>query len=108
MNPHFPRSDNRQDMRMPAGTSDADGNADPRTVDGDDKQDQGKDAGKNNDPPQPGKGNLPPIPDDVDVPPLPPRVAVEHLQLAAQKVLHERQAHHRRGEENTAKGVKDW
>jgi hypothetical protein len=109
MNPYLPRPDNRR-MVMPTPTSEGgvDGNADPQSVPGDTKQEQGKEAAKNNEPPQPGKGNLPPIPDQVDVPPMAPQVAVEHLELAAKKVQQERQIHHRRGEEPSATGVKDW
>ncbi|MHB1424996.1 MAG: hypothetical protein ACYC3I_17625 [Gemmataceae bacterium] len=109
MNPHLPRPyDPRQAMPLPASDGGNDGNADPLTAPGDAKPEQGKDDAKNNEPPQPGKGNLPPIPDRVDVPPLSQQVAVEHLELAAKKVLHERQAHHRRDEDTAAKGVKDW
>lgn len=106
---HWPRPDDyRQAMPLPPGASFGDGSADPQTAAGDPKQEQGKDAGKNNEASQPGKGNLPPIPDEVDVPPLTPQVAFEHLELAAKKVSQERQKHHRRDEEATARGVKDW
>jgi hypothetical protein len=44
----------------------------------------------------------------VDVPPLSPQDAAEHLEMAARKVLHERQQFHRRGERSSATGVKDW
>jgi tetratricopeptide (TPR) repeat protein len=109
MNPHLPRpEDRRPAMPLPAGDAGADSSADLQAVAGDTKQDQGKDATKNNEPPQPGKGNLPPIPDQVDVPPLAPQVAMEHLELAAKKVQQERQLHHRRGEEAAARGIKDW
>jgi hypothetical protein len=109
MNPHFPRPDDyRHALPLPTDSNGGDGSADSETASGNDKQDQGKDAGKNNDPPQPGKGNLPPIPDQVDAPPLSQQVAVEHLEQAAKKVLHERQTHHRRDEDASAKGVKDW
>jgi tetratricopeptide (TPR) repeat protein len=109
LHPHLPRPrDYRQAMPMPAGMDGADGSVDPPTSSGDAKQDQEKDAAKSNEPPQPGKGNLPPIPDEVDAPPLPANVAGEHLELAAKRVLHERQIHHRRDEETSAKGVKDW
>ncbi len=109
LHPHLPRPhDYRPAMPMPAGMEGADGNADPQSRPEDGRQDQGKDAGKNNEPPQPGKGNLPPIPDEVDVPPLTPQVAGEHLEMAAKRVLQERQLHHRRDEETFAKGVKDW
>jgi hypothetical protein len=108
--PHFPRPDDRRfAMAMPASeATGADGTADPQTIPGETQPDQGKDAAKNNEPPQAGKGNLPPIPDQVDVPPLPPYVAVEHLEMAAKKVQQERLIHHRRGEEASPKGVKDW
>lgn len=109
LHPHLPRPhDYRQAMPMPAGMDGADGSADPQSSPGDAKQDQDKNAAKNNEPPQPGKGHLPPIPDEVDVPPLSSHVAGEHLELAAKKVLQERQIHHRRDEETSAKGVKDW
>ena len=109
LDPHLPRPrDYRQAMSMPAGADGSEGNADIQSAPGDAKQDQGKDAAKNNDPPQPGKGNLPPIPDEVEVPPLAPQIAGEHLELAAKKVLQERQSYHRRDEENSARGVKDW
>ncbi len=109
MHPHLPRPrDYRQAMPMSAGMDGADGSVDPQSAPGDAKQDQGKDPAKNNDPPQPGKGNLPPIPDEVDVPPLSPHLAGEHLELAAKRVLQERQTHHRRDEESSIKGVKDW
>jgi tetratricopeptide (TPR) repeat protein len=109
LHPRLPRPyDYRQAMPMPAGMDGADGNADPQSAPGDGKQDQNKDAAKNNEPPQPGKGNLPPVPDEVDVPPLSSQIAGEHLKLAAKKVLQERQIHHRRDEETSAKGVKDW
>jgi tetratricopeptide (TPR) repeat protein len=109
LHPHWPRPDDRQAMPMPAGPSGGDGSVDPHDgAGGESKPDQGKDTAKSNEPPQPGKGNLPPIPDELDVPPLSPHVAAEHLELAAKKVLRERQTHHRRGEESSAKGVKDW
>jgi tetratricopeptide (TPR) repeat protein len=107
-NPHLPRFDPRRAMPLPADEPGKDGNSDAQPADGDAKSDPGKESAKNNEPPQPGKGNLPPIPDELDVPPLPPHVAAEHLQLAAKKVLHERQTHRRRGEESSARGVKDW
>ncbi len=108
MHPHLPRPhDYRQAMPMSAGMDGAEG-TDPQSAPGDAQQDQGKNAAKNNEPPQPGKGNLPPIPDEVDVPPLAPHLAGEHLELAAKRVLQERQIHHRRDEESSAKGVKDW
>jgi hypothetical protein len=109
MNPHMPRHDDRR-FEMPIQTSPAgmDGNADVQPTAGDSTQEQGKEAAKNNEPPQPGKGNLPPIPDQVDVPPISPQVAIEHLELAAKKVQQERQIHHRRGDDASAKGVKDW
>jgi tetratricopeptide (TPR) repeat protein len=109
MHPHLPRHDDyRPAMPLPAGAEGAEGNADPSSAPGDSKQDQGKEAAKNNQPPQPGKGNLPPIPDAVDVAPLSPQIADEHLELAAKKVLLERQSRHRRDEETSPKGVKDW
>lgn len=109
MNPHLPRPDERRfAMPMQVNDSGAEGNVDSHSVPGDTKQEQGKEAAKNNEPPQPGKGNLPPIPDQVDVPPLAPQVAVEHLEMAARKVQQEHQSHHRRADETTAKGVKDW
>jgi tetratricopeptide (TPR) repeat protein len=109
LHPHLPRpGDYRQAMPMPAGMDGADGSVDPQSSPGDAKQDRDKGAAKNNEPPQPGKGNLPPIPDEVDVPPLPANVAGDHLELAAKRVLQERQIHHRRDEETSAKGVKDW
>jgi hypothetical protein len=109
MNPHMPRhDDSRLPMPMQANLTGADGNGDIQPTAGDTMQDQGKDAAQNNEPQQPGKGNLPPIPDQVDVPPLSPQVAVEHLELATKKVQQERQVHHRRGDEASAKGVKDW
>lgn len=109
MNPHFPRPyDPRRAMPMQVGDAGTEGNLEPQAAQGDSKQEQGKEAAKNNEPPQPGKGNLPPIPDQVDVPPLSPQVAVEYLELAAKKVQQERQIHHRRGDETTDRGVKDW
>jgi hypothetical protein len=109
LNPHMPRhDDNRLPMPIPTSVNGTDGSADLQTAAGDAAQDQGKEAAKNNEPPQPGKGNLPPIPDQVDVPPLSPQVAVEHLEMAAKRVQKERQIHHRRSEEASAKGVKDW
>lgn len=109
MFPHMPRPhDYRQAMPLPAGADGSDGSADVQASPGDAKSNPGKDEAKDNDPSQPGKGNLPPIPDEVDVPPLSPRVAGEHLELAAKRVAQERQTHHRRDEENTAKSVKDW
>jgi len=109
MNPYMPRRDDyRLPMPMQANLSGDDGNAEIQPTPGDNAQDQGKDTAKNNEPQQPGKGNLPPIPDQADAPPLSPQVAVEHLELAAKKVHQERQLHHRRGEEASAKGVKDW
>jgi Ca-activated chloride channel family protein len=107
-NPHPPRFDPRQAMPTMAGEPGDDGNAEPQTSSGDANSDPGKNAPKNNDPPQPGKGNLPPIPDEVETPPLPPQLAADHLQAATKKVLQERQMHHRRSEESSAKGVKDW
>jgi hypothetical protein len=109
LHPHLPRPDDyRRALPLPDGADASEGHADASSVPGDAKQDQGRDATKNNEPPQPGKGNLPPIPDEVDVPPLSPHVAGDHLELAAKKVLQERQIHHRRDEETSAKGVKDW
>jgi tetratricopeptide (TPR) repeat protein len=108
LHPHMPRFDPRQAMPMPASDPGSDGGTDAQPADGDAKTEPGKDGGKNNDPPQPGKGNLPPIPDELDVPPLSPHVAAEHLQLAAKKVFQDRQTHHRRGDESSASGVKDW
>jgi tetratricopeptide (TPR) repeat protein len=106
-NPQPPHSDNRQAMPV-AGDAGAEGDADRNAQPGSVKPDEGASASKSNSPPPPGKGNLPPIPDEVDAKPLSPREAGEHLQLAAKKVLQERQIHHRRGEETTATGVKDW
>lgn len=107
-NPFSPRPDPRQGMRPSLGEQGADGNADSQT-DGDAaKPDDGSAATKSDDQPPPGKGNLPPVPDEVDVPPLSPHDAAEHLEIAAKKVLHERQTFHRRGERAAAPGVKDW
>jgi hypothetical protein len=106
---HWPRPDDyRRAQALPAGADGSEGNADGQAAPGDAKQDQGKDASKNNEPPQPGKGNLPPIPDEVNVPPLSSQDAGDHLERAATKVMLERQIHHRRDEEAAAKGVKDW
>lgn len=107
-NPYLPRFDNHQAMPMPAGASDEEVDADPNGSPGDDNPDDAASASKSPEPPPPGKGNLPPIPDEVEAPPLSPYEADEHLQLAAKKVLQERQSHHRRGEEPSAAGVKDW
>jgi hypothetical protein len=107
--PHLQRpEDYRRAQALPVGADGSEGNADGQSAAGDAKQDQGKEAAKNNEPPQPGRGNLPPIPDEVNVAPLSSQVAGEHLELAAKKVLQERQIHHRRDEEAVPKGVKDW
>lgn len=107
--PHQPRPhDYRQAWQLPPGAEGGDAGTDPSSVPGEAKQDQGNDAAKNNDPTQPGKGNLPPIPDEIDVPPLAAQLAGEHLERAAKKVLQERQSHHRRDEDASAKGVMDW
>jgi tetratricopeptide (TPR) repeat protein len=108
INPQPSRPDRRQPMPHPVGDSGAEGDADPRALPVGAKPDDGAAPSKSNDPPQPGKGNLPPIPDRVEVPPLSPHDAAEHLQLAAQKVLHAREIHQRRGERPAASGVKDW
>jgi hypothetical protein len=108
MNLPPPRFDNRQPFPVSATDSGPDGDTDPNARPGGVKPDEGASAMKTSEPPPPGKGNLPPIPDEVEAPPLSPHEAVEYLQLAARKVLQERQIHHRRGEEPTAAGVKDW
>jgi len=107
-NPQLPRPDSSHPMPVTTGEQGGEGNADGRSIDGVTKPEQGMAATKTNDPPSPGKGNLEHIPDEVDVPPLSPRDAAEHLELATQKVMRERQTHHRRGERPSATGVKDW
>jgi hypothetical protein len=107
MNPYPPRFDNRHALPMPAGDQDEDTETDPNVSPGGTKPDEGTSATKNKEPP-PGKGNLPPIPDEVEAPPLSPHEAGEHLQLAARKVMLERQIHRRRSEEPSAASVKDW
>jgi tetratricopeptide (TPR) repeat protein len=107
--PPLPRPNNyRSALPLPPGGDDVDGNTNPQSTPGAIAQNQRKNATKNHESPQPGKGNLPPIPDEVNVPPLPPQIASEHLERAAQKVLHEHQIYHRRDRETSAKGVKDW
>lgn len=108
MNPHFPRPDHRQPLPMQADNKGEEGDIDPSVRPGGAKPEDDKSASKSNEPPPPGKGNLPNIPDEVEAPPLSPHEAGEHLQLAARKVLQERQIHRRRGEEPSAAGVKDW
>jgi hypothetical protein len=95
-------------MRPSLSEQGADGSADSQAGGDAAKPDDGSAATKSNDQPPPGKGNLPPIPDEVDVPPLSPHDAIEHLEMAAKKVQHERQTFHRRGERVSAPGVKDW
>jgi tetratricopeptide (TPR) repeat protein len=107
-NPYTPRPDPRQGMRPSLSEQGADGSADSQAGGDAAKPDDGSAATKSNDQPPPGKGNLPPIPDEVDVPPLSPHDAIEHLEMAAKKVQHERQTFHRRGERVSAPGVKDW
>lgn len=106
--PHPPRSDPRQPMPTPIGPQGQDGNSEGAPFDGAVKPEDGSAEGKNNAPPSPGKGNLDPIPDEVDVPPLSPHDAAEHLELAANKVLHERRTFHRRGERASDTKTKDW
>jgi tetratricopeptide (TPR) repeat protein len=108
MNAQPPRPENRQAMQMPAGDPGSEGDTDPNVSPGSAKPDEGTSASKSKEPPPPGKGNLPPIPDEVEAPPLSPHEAGEHVQLAAKKVMQERQIHHRRGEAPSAAGVKDW
>jgi tetratricopeptide (TPR) repeat protein len=107
LNPPLPRPENRPPMQMPAGDPFSEGNLDPRAT-GAVKPENGSAESKTDEPPQPGKGNLEPIPDQVDVPPLSPHDAAQHLAQAAQKVLQERQLHHRRTERPATRGVKDW
>ncbi|HEY7314058.1 MAG TPA: hypothetical protein VH643_32205 [Gemmataceae bacterium] len=106
--PHPPRPDPRQPTPTPIGPQGQDGNSDGQPFDGAVKPEDGTAANKSNEPPSPGKGNLDPIPDEVDVAPLSPHDAVEHLELAAKKVLQERQTFHRRGERTSDTRVKDW
>jgi len=108
LNPQSPHADNRQAMPVQASDAGMEGDTDPKAQADSVKPNEGASATKSNSTPPPGKGNLPPIPDEVEGPPLSPHEASEHLQLAAKKVLHERQIHHRRGEEPAADGVKDW
>ncbi|HTU22962.1 MAG TPA: tetratricopeptide repeat protein [Gemmataceae bacterium] len=103
-----PHSDNRQAMRMPPGDSGTEGDTDPNAQSRSVKPNEGASASKSNSSPPPGKGNLPPISDETEARPLSPHEASEDLQLAAKKVLQERQIHHRRGENPTFAGVKDW
>lgn len=106
-NPHRPRPENRQAMLMHSDGSDGETDSAPEDRNEGAKPEEGISASKNKEPP-PGKGNLPPIRDEVEAPPLSPHEAGEYLQLAARKVLHERQSHHRRSDEPSAAGVKDW
>ena len=106
--PRPSRLDPRQAVPQPAREPNSDGSPDGQPLEGDAKPEPGKEGAKRDEPSQPGKGNLPPIPDEVDVRPLPQRLAEEYLEVAGKKVLQERRTHHRRAEESTAKGVKDW
>ncbi len=106
--PRPSRFDPRQARPQPAREPNSDGSPDTQPSEGDAKPEPGKEGANSDEPRQPGKGNLPPIPDEVDVPPLPLRLAEEYLEQAGKKVLLERRTHHRRSEESTAKGVKDW
>jgi tetratricopeptide (TPR) repeat protein len=103
-----PRQDPHRPMPVPIGQEGHEGDADAQPIDGAVKPEDGTAAAKNNEPPSPGKGNLDPVPDEVDVPPLSPHDAAEHLEMAAKKVLHERQTFHRRGERASDTRVKDW
>jgi hypothetical protein len=109
-NPRPQHSDPRQAATalQPVHEPGSEGSTEAQPAGGDTKSEAGADSSKNNEPTQPGKGNLPPIPDEVDVPPLPERVAEEYLEKAAKKVFQERQTYHRRSQETTVKGVKDW
>lgn len=108
LNSQPPHADNRQAMQIQTGNAGEEGDTDPNAQPGSVKPNEGASASKSNSPPPPGKGNLPPISDDVEARPLSPHEASEDLQLAAKKVLQERQIHHRRSEEPSAAGVKDW
>lgn len=58
--------------------------------------------------PAPGAGNLPPIPDSSEPAPLSAQDAAEHLELAAARILEERQAHRRARARPTGSGVRAW
>jgi tetratricopeptide (TPR) repeat protein len=107
-NPHPPQPDQRHLRPMQAGQEGNDGSDDSNSGANAAKPEPGTNAAKSDHPPPPGKGNLDPIPDRVDAPPLSPHEATEHLELAAKKVLMERETHHRRVERASATGVKDW
>lgn len=103
-----PPSENHQVLPTAASNSGTESQIDPKMQPGSIKPNESTAPTKSHAPPSPGKGNLPPIPDEVEAPPLTPHQAAEHLQLAARKVLQERQSHHRRSEEPLEAGVKDW
>ncbi len=106
LNPFPPRPD-RPPTPMQAGPLGPDGNSEAGAAAGAANAEQGA-ATKTNDTPPPGKGNLEPIRDEVSVPPISVHDATEHLKLAANNVLLERQKYHRRAERASATGVKDW
>ena len=107
MNSRWPPPDMPRPQPLTANEPGSEDRGDPRSANSGNPED-GKSTAKSDQPPQPGKGNLEPIPDQVDAPPLSPHDAAEHLTLAAKKVLHERQTHHRRSERPASTGVKDW
>ncbi len=66
-------------------------------------------AGENQGTPSAGRGAaLPPVPDQAVASPLATRDALEHLQMATQRILDESRQHRRSRSRPAASGVRDW